>query len=234
MSRNARAAQLWSRACFVFVSATAATSGAAVREPSESCPQGAAIVEVAPWVTLGAGMRREHDGTQRGLGLVAANVAATVGVLSNLRVGAWVAPGTVNFSSFDAAGGARIELQTNEYASSYSGLFRVTGRYTLILDGGVGRRFGPSDNRGDFFTARIAAGFTAPNRLIGPYVHEDCSACSPDGNNADEVCRHSYGITAGVRPFFALHRALDGSRTEFTAGLEFEPVGAGWWILGGL
>jgi len=196
---------------------------------------GAAPVELAPWLTLGSGVRFDRDGDRHGLGMVAANLAGTVGVFKHLRVGAWAAPGTVNFSSFDAAGGARVELQSNEYAGSYSDLFRVTGRYSLILDGGLGRRFGPSDNRGDFFTVRLAAGFTAPNRLIGPYIHEDCSACRGGPNETSpEVCRHSYGITAGVRPFVALHRALDGSRTELIGGLEFETVGAGWWLLGGL
>ena len=96
---------------------------------------------------------------------------------------------------------------------------------------GLGTRFGPSDNRGGFFFARLVFGFTAPNRLYGPYAFPKGCAC--DYDQQPPVCRPPFGVVAGVRPFVTFHRAFDASRTELTGGLSFEVVGAGWWLGGG-
>lgn len=238
----------WRRACVSFLSSAilavlAPRSSAAIPRDEPECKRGAATFEIAPWLALGGGVRRERDGDQRALGTVAMDVAVTVPVLRNLRVGAWAMPGTVNFTSFDLAGGARIELQTNDFIEDDSKLFRVPGRWTLLFDTGVGNRFGPRDNRGEFvggtpggdprrefFLARIAVGFTAPNRLGLYRDAEDCRC----GNSSDDepLCRPRAGIVAGVRPYVAMQRAFDASRTEVTAGLEFEVYGAAWWLLG--
>jgi hypothetical protein len=228
------------RACLAFLCAVALVALPApaygARPPEEDCKKGAAMFELAPWLALGGGVRRERDGHQRALGTVAMDAAVTIPVFTNLRVGAWASPGTVNFSSFDVVGGGRIELQTNELAGQYSNLFKVSGRWSLILDGGVGKRFGPSGNRGEFFVARIAAGFTAPNLLYNLYQRAENCRCEggPIEEESPGVCRPNRGVIAGARPYVMLHRAFDASRTEVTAGLEFEVIGAGWWLLGGL
>jgi len=229
------------RACLAFLCAVALVSLPARAStpppppPEDDCKKGAALFEIAPWLALGGGVRRERDGHQRALGTIAIDAAVTIPVFTNLRVGAWASPGTVNFSSFDVVGGGRIELQTNELAGEYSKLFQVSGRWSLILDGGVGKRFGPSGNRGEFFVARIAFGFTAPNLLYHLYQRaEDCRCEGGPNEGAPGVCRPNRGVISGARPYVMLHRAFDASRTEVTAGIAFEVIGAGWWVLAGL
>lgn len=193
---------------------------------------GAARFEVAPWIALGTGVRA-RDGAQSALGTVAMDVGVTVPVLTKLRVGAWAAPGTANFSSFDAAGGARIELQTNDFNGTHSNFFGVNGRYSFILDLGGGHRFGRELDRGPFWVARLAAGFTAPNLLYSLYGKaSDCPCADEQGEPG--LCRPAAGVVAGARPFVSVNRAFDGSRTDITAGIEFEAIGAGWWVLAGL
>ena len=192
------------------------------------CPEaGAALFEVAPWLALGGGFRRDRDGAQHAIGALAADAAITVPVFSWFRTGIWVAPGTTDFRSFDAAGGARLELQTNPLNGEHSNFFGVGGRKTLIVDLGGGHRFGAND--GPFWVVRVAFGFTAPNLLYHLYPR----TCPCDANESGP-CRPTVGMTAGVRPWIAVQRAFDQSYTDVTAGLSFETIGAGWWILAGL
>lgn len=189
---------------------------------------GAARFEVAPWLALGTGVR-SRDGTQTALGTMAMDVGITLPVAKHLRLGGWSSHGTSNFSSFDVAGGARVEAQTNDFNGEDSALFGVRGRYSFILDAGAGHRFGREGDRGAFFALRLAAGFTAPNLLYSLYGKPpQCDCGSP--NEAPGLCRPTAGVVAGARPFVLFHRAVDGGRTEITAGIEFEVIGAGWWM----
>lgn len=212
------------------------TGVANARSPDEEpCDRpGAARFEVAPWLALGGGVRRSGDGSLSAIGTVALDVGVTVPVLTNLRVGAWGSPGTSNFTSFDAAGGGRIELQSNDFNDAHSNFFGVRGRYTLLIDGGAGHRFGREGNDGAFYAIRIAGGFTAPNLLYHLYQKPNCDCTEGDEQQEPKSCRPTAGVIAGARPFVSMHRAVDGSRTEITAGIEFEAIGAGWWILAGL
>lgn len=192
-------------------------SGRAVASPA-SCPSPrSATVEVAPWVAVGGGVRHEGDRTV-GIGHLALDTGVTFPLHELVRGGAWVAGGTVDFRAFDVGGGARLELLTSELDGSHSGLFGVTGRYALVVDGGFGTRLEGEPS----FVARLSAGFVAPNRLYHLYQF-DC-ACE------DAPCRPDRGLVSGARPFVALNRSLSGTRTEITFGIEFEAIGAGWWF----
>ncbi len=192
----------------------------ALGSPQELCEGGrAATFEIAPWIAAGGGVRL-LDGRTTGIGLLALDTGLTFPLHERVRGGAWVAGGTVDFRSFDASFGARLELLTSELIGSHSDLFGVTGRYALVLDGGVGTRFG----EGEFFAARISAGFVAPNRLYHLYQFQ--CACEDQAPS----CRPQRGLVSGARPFVAMNRSLDGVRTEITFGLEFEAIGAGWWL----
>jgi hypothetical protein len=211
----------------ILVPATAS----ATPPPEYDCEKtGAARFEVAPWIALGTGVRG-RDGAQSAVGTVAMDVGVTVPVLTNLRVGAWASPGTTNFTSFDASAGGRLEVQTNDFNGTHSDLFGVNGRYSFILDVGGGHRFGREIDRGAFVVVRLAAGFTAPNLLYSLYGKAVCP-CG-DEQNEPVMCRPAAGVVAGARPFISMNRAVDGSRTEIVAGIEFEAIGAGWWLLGG-
>lgn len=186
---------------------------------SASCPSPrSATVEVAPWLAVGGGVRHE-GGRTIGIGHLALDTGVTFPLHEHVRGGAWVAGGTVDFGAFDLSGGMRLELLTSELDGSHSGLFGVTGRYALLLDGGLGTRLGDGDAS---FVARISAGFVAPNRLY--HLYQFHCACD------EAPCRPDRGLVSGARPFVALNRSLSGARTEVTFGIEFEAIGAGWWF----
>jgi hypothetical protein len=186
----------------------------------EVCEQQAARIELSPWLQAGGGVRFQ-EGERRGIGTLAIDAALSLPVARHLRLGGFVAPGTSNFGSFDASLGPRIELQTNPYEETQSKLFNAPGSYSFVIDGGVGHRFGPND---PFFVARIAIGFTAPNRLD---LYGRCT-CTDN----ETSCRPKIGLVSGVRPYFSLQRAFAGGWTEVSLGLEFETIGAGWWLAG--
>jgi hypothetical protein len=188
--------------------------------PPQVCEDQAARYELSPWLQAGGGVRFQ-GGEQRGVGTLAIFAGASLPVAKHLRLGGFIAPGTSNFGSFDASLGPRIELQSNAYEETKSKLFNAPGRYTFLIDTGVGHRFGPND---PFFLARIAFGFTAPNRLD---LYGRCT-CSPN----ETSCRPKVGLVSGVRPWISLQRSFAGSWTEVTTGLEFETIGAVWWLAG--
>ncbi len=214
------------------------------REPPEDCRDRAARLEIAPWVALGGGMRIDDAG-QRAIGVLAADAALTLPMISAHRIGWWTTPGTTDFASFDFPAGLRLELNSHELNQSHSDFFGVGGRYTASLDTGVGVRFGADGNRGLFWRTRVAFGFTAPNRLYHLYGAQPVCRCERvDEQEVQDVqdvqeprpkdCRPAMGEVSGVRPFVALQRAFDASFTEVTFGLSFETIGAGWWIGAGL
>jgi len=207
-----------------------ATALAYHREP-ECARASTAQIELAPWAALGGGVRSANGEGSSVIGTLAAHAGITVPVSRLVRAGAWSSPGTVDFRSFDLSGGGRIEFHSNDLDDEYFKLFGVGGRWTVLADLGAGHRFGRDDNQGAFFVARIAAGFTARNRLGHLYGGVDCP-CHDDDPNATEakVCRPALGLVSGARPFVTVQRAFDGSRTEVTAGIEFEVIGAGWWV----
>lgn len=188
-----------------------------------------ALVELAPWAAVGGGVRA-GDGV-RGIGALTVHGAASLPISRLVRVGAWTSPGTVDFRSFDASAGGRVEWHSNDTDDTYVTLFGVGGRWTALADLGAGNRFGSADDRGPFLLARVAFGFTARNRL-GLYG-SDCRSGGED-QDGEKPCRATIGLVSGVRPFVTVTRALDRDRTEVTAGLEFEVIGAGWWIGAGL
>lgn len=208
------------------VAAVLVTSAADAR-PEPSChEEQAATLEIAPWIAAGGGVRRA-EGRTTGIGTLALDTGLTVPLHEHVRVGAWGVGGTVDFASFDVAGGVRLELQENGFVGSYSKLFGVTGRYSLLLDGGVGTRLGGVGD-GPFVATRLSLGFVAPNRLY--HLYQFHCACEPAPDQGPARCRPARGLVSGARPFVALARSFDGARTEVTFGLEFEAVGAGWWI----
>jgi hypothetical protein len=211
---------------FVVVALIPARAAAEVDdyEPEKSCRAGPARFELAPWLSLGGGARWDADGRRHAIGSLAIDGAVTVPLEKWFRAGAWVQPGTTDFRSFDAAGGVRLELQSNELNSEPSKLFRVGGRTTVLLDLGAGYRF----PEGGFYTAKLAFGFTAPN-LLGFYPRPSC----PCGPNDPPRCYPDLGMIAGVRPWISFNRSFESSRTDLTGGLSFEVIGAAWWMLGG-
>lgn len=215
-------------AAFASVLLASATASARVPPPydqEESCARpSTAFVELSPWAGVGGGLRFA-DGETKGIGNLSLHAAATVPVSRLIRAGAWGAPGTSDFRSFDASGGGRIELHSNDADNAYFKLFGVGGRWTVLADVGAGNRFGAHE--GGFFVARVAAGFTARNRLLNLY---GATPCHCDDESEEHLCRPSLGLVSGARPFVSVQQAFDGSRTEVTAGIEFELIGAGWWI----
>ncbi|MGZ5971204.1 MAG: hypothetical protein ACXWP4_26215 [Polyangiales bacterium] len=193
--------------------------------PEEPCQYEAARIELSPWLAAGGGVRVLPGGETKGIGTLAIDAGFSLPVAEHLRLGGFIAPGTSNFGSFDASLGPRIELQTNSYESSFSKLFNAPGRYTFVIDGGVGHRFGPND---PFFVTRIAFGFTAPNHLD---LYGRCE-CRSNENEHESSCRPKLGLVSGARPYLSLQRSFAGGFTEVTLGLEFETVGAGWWLAG--
>jgi hypothetical protein len=208
---------------------TVAAAHAAVPYQEPCAKPSTAKIELAPWAAVGGGLRTAK-GELKGIGNLSLHAAATIPVARLLRAGLWGAPGTSDFASFDASGGARIELHSNDADDEYLRLFGVGGRWTLLGDLGGGHRFGREGNEGAFVVARIAVGFTARNRLYHLYGSTPCH-CDSDPNVSNErVCRPSLGLVSGARPFVTVQHALDASRTEVTAGIEFELIGAGWWV----
>lgn len=188
--------------------------------PAEVCEDQAARIELSPWLQAGGGVRFQ-GGESRGIGTLALFAGWSAPVAKHLRLGSFIAPGTSNFGSFDASFGPRIELQNNPYEATSSKLFNAPGRYTFLVDVGVGHRFGPND---PFFIARLAFGFTAPNRLD---LYGRCTCTTNETS-----CRPKVGLVSGVRPYLSLQRAFAGGWTEVTTGLEFETIGAVWWLAG--
>lgn len=215
---------------------TCASTEARAWTPDQGCARpSTAMFELAPWAALGGGVRATDGERVRGIGNVSLHAAATVPVARLVRAGAWFSPGTSDFASFDASAGGRVELHSNDADDEHVRLFGVGGRWTVLGDLGVGHRAGPKGNEGAFWVARVALGFTARNRLYNLYGAAPCH-CDRDDPNASEepVCRPQVGLVSGARPFVALQRDFDGTRTEVTAGIEFELIGAGWWIGAGL
>lgn len=216
-----------------FVGAFAAPVMGGVRRPEtdgECARASTARFELSPWAALGGGVRAANGDGARAIGTLAVHAGITVPVSPLVRAGVWSSPGTVDFRSFDGSGGGRIELHSNDADNDYWKLFGVGGRWTALADLGVGHRFGRAGNEGSFFVARVAVGFTARNRLLHLYGETPCHCGEEQSANEERVCRPRLGLVSGARPFVTVQRAFDGTRTEVTAGIEFELIGAGWWV----
>jgi hypothetical protein len=218
-------------AALVSVALTTATAPARPNDDENPCARAStAQFELSPWGAVGGGARFANGDAPRAIGTLAAHAAITVPVARLFRAGVWTSPGTVDFRSFDASGGGRIEWHSNDADDAYFNLFGVGGRWTVLADLGGGHRFGAEGNRGEFFVARLAFGFTARNRLLHLYGSTPCHCATNDPNAEEKVCRPTLGLVSGARPFITVQHAIDGSRTEVTAGIEFELIGAGWWV----
>jgi hypothetical protein len=220
-------------AVFAAASALAIDAHAYQHAEYSGCAEpGSARLEIAPWIGLGLGSRRNDEGVHSLLGLVDFDLGLTAPVADFMRFGAF---GSVDGtgSAIDTSTGVRLEFQTGDLAPNRSSFFRVPGRWSLLFDAGFGHRFATTGDDRGLVIFRIAAGFTAPNRL-GLYPESTCRCDDPDiDSSGHERCRPKVGMVSGARPFVTIKRAFHGDLLEVVGGLEFEFVGALWWIVNG-
>jgi hypothetical protein len=205
------------------------------------------VIEFAPWLSAGAGVRyREGDAASPALvdalGELALDFAFTFPLLddpdapggqvmsSRLRFGPWTQVRTSSFMSLDLVGGLRLDI-----AGDFVGWFGAIGRWGFSLDGGVAyawrdARAWPWDAEQLYAVGRLAWGFRVVYSETAGWAF-DPSRWSSSRQYCRRPVRDAAGYARGFRVYVALRGAVAGSPLwEVTAGLEVELLGLGLWL----